>query len=368
MTTPRWIGRSLLLGLGLGAGWLGARRTRPLSSTPPPDASATAAVERRDIGATVLATGVIRPRVGAQVAVGSRASGIVRRLHVTIGDRVAAGQLLAELERVEFETQVERADAMRAAAVSERTWAEQELHRVTELAGGGHATAADLSAAERAIGTARAREREATAALEAARVQLGYTTIHAPIPGVVASVSTQEGETVAASFAAPTFLTIVDLSRLEVWAYVDETDIGRIKVGQQARFTVDTWPDDAFEGRVSAVRPSAEIRDNVVNYVTLIEFRNRPDRLLRPEMTATINVVIEGRTGALSVPSGALRRDAGGSYVLVRGASGLERRDVTIGFRGSEFTEVLSGVERGERVVVGRAPECDGGTATQGAR
>jgi RND family efflux transporter MFP subunit len=367
MRSRRWTGRALLLALGLGTGWLGARRTQPASSTPAPALSESAAVERRDIGATVLATGVVRPRVGAQVAVGSRASGIVRKLHVTVGDRVAAGQLLAELERVEFETQVERAEAMRAAAVSERTWAELEYGRMKQLAQGGYASAADLSSAERAIETARAREREAAAALAAARVQLGYTSIRAPIDGVVASVSTQEGETVAASFASPTFLTIVDLSRLEVWAYVDETDIGRIKVGQQARFTVDTWPDDAFEGRVTAVRPSAEIRDNVVNYVTLIEFRNRPDRLLRPEMTATINVVLEGRTDALSLPNGALRRDSGGTFVLVRAEGGLERRDVSVGFRGSEFTEALSGVAAGERVLVGRTQDCGRETATEGA-
>ena len=367
MRSGRWIGRALLLAAGLGTGWLGARRTQPLSSTPAPPAAEAVAVERRDIGATELATGVVRPRVGAQVAVGSRASGIVRKLHVTVGDRVAAGQLLAELDRVEFETQVERADAMRAAAVSERTWAVAEYGRVKQLTAGGHATVADLSNAERAVETARAREREAAAALEAAKVQLGYTSIRAPIGGVVASVSTQEGETVAASFASPTFLTIVDLSRLEVWAYVDETDIGRVKVGQQASFTVDTWPDDAFEGRVSAVRPSAEIRDNVVNYVTLIEFTNRPDRLLRPEMTATINVVLEGRTDVLSVPNGALRRDSGGTYALVRTAQGLERRDVTVGFRGSEFTEVVSGVAAGERVVVGRA-DCSPRAPTEETR
>jgi RND family efflux transporter MFP subunit len=363
MRSGRWIGRAVLLGLGLGAGWLGARRTQALSAPPATTTAESVAAERRDIGATVLATGVVRPRVGAQVAVGSRASGIVRKLHVTVGDRVAAGQLLAELDRVEFETQV--AEALRAAALSERTWAEQEHRRVTELVRGGHATASELAGADRAIETGRAREREAAAALEAAKVQLGYTSIRAPIGGVVASVSTQEGETVAASFASPTFLTIVDLSRLEVWAYVDETDIGRIAVGQQARFTVDTWPDDAFEGRVSAVRPSAEIRDNGVNYVTLIEFTNRPDRLLRPEMTATINVVLAGRTDALAVPNSALRRDSGGTYLLVRAESGLERRNVSVGFRGSEFTEVLSGVADGERVLVGRAAACEAGTTPQ---
>jgi HlyD family secretion protein len=367
MKAGRWIGGALLLGLGAGTGWLGARRAQSTGSDSAPTPVESAAVERRAFGATVLATGVIRPRVGAQVAVGSRASGIVRKLYVTVGDRVSAGQLLAELDRVEFETQVERADAIRAAAVAERTWAEQEYGRVKLLTEGNAATAADLAQAERAIETARAREREASAALEATRVQLGYTSIRAPIQGVVASVSTQEGETVAASFASPTFLTIVDLTRLEVWAYVDETDIGRIKVGQQARFTVDTWPDDAFQGRISAVRPSAEIRDNVVNYVTLIEFINRPDRLLRPEMTATINVVLEGRTDALAVPNGALRRDSEGTFLLVQAGNAFERRVVSVGFRGSEFTEVLSGVAAGERVVVGRAAECGRGITTEEA-
>jgi macrolide-specific efflux system membrane fusion protein len=352
------IGAALLLGLGLGAGWLGARRTQSASAATPPATLETAPVERRDIGATVLATGVVRPRVGAQVNVGSRASGVVQRLHVTIGDRVRADELLAELDRTAFETQVQRAEAALAAATAERGWAEQEYGRVRPLADSGHATPAELSQAVRAMETARAREREGAAALDAARVQLGYTTIRAPIPGVVASVSTQEGETVAASFAAPTFLTIVDLARLEVWAYVDETDIGRIRVGQRVRFTVDTYPDEAFEGRVTAIRPTAEIRDNVVTYVTIIEFENRPDRLLRPEMTATITITIEGRNGALSVPNGALRRDAEGPHVLVAGRGGLERRAVSVGFRGAEFAEIRSGVQAGERVLVGRAAEC----------
>ena len=196
-------------------------------------------------------------------------------------------------------------------------------------------TAAELAQATRALEQARAKLREAAAQVEAARVQLGYASITAPIGGVVGSVSTQEGETVAASFAAPTFLTIVDLARLEVQAYVDETDIGRVAAGQQATFRVDTWPDDVFEGRVTAVRPTAEVRDNVVNYVTLIEFRNRPERLLRPEMTATVTLTVEGRPGVLSVPNGALRRDAAGTYVMVARGTVFERRGVAPGFRGS---------------------------------
>jgi len=349
----RWVGRTLLLSIGIGTGWLGASRIEASGSTAAPTGLATVPVAPRALGATVLATGVIRPKVGAQVAVGSRASGVLRKLHVTVGDRVRAGQLLAELDRTEFETQVQRSEAALANAAAQRAFAEDRLGRMRQLERRAGATGFELAEAALAVDASRAREREAFAAVNAARVQLGYASIHAPIGGVVGTISTQEGETVAASFAAPTFLTIVDLSRLEVWAYVDETDIGRIGVGQRANFTVDTWPDQPFGGRVTAVRPTAEVRDNVVNYVTLIEIDARPGYTLRPEMTATIDIIVEGREATLAVPNGALRRDAQGSYVTVPGRAGVERRAVEVGFRGSDYSEVLSGLRAGEAVAIG---------------
>ena len=362
-SVPRWIGRVVLLAAGLSVGWVSARRADALGPDAPVAAGETATVERRDIGATVLATGVIRAKVGAQVAVGSRVSGVLKRLHLTIGDQVRAGQLLAELDPVEFETQVERADAARANTVAERTYAESEFKRVQQLAETGAATQAELTSAQRTLETTRAKEREAAAALAAARVQLEYTRIRAPISGVIATVSTQEGETVAASFAAPTFLTIVDLSRLEVWAFVDETDIGRIKVGQQARFTVDTYQGEELEGQVSAIRPTAEVRDNVVTYVTLIELQNRTRKVLRPEMTTTVNIAMDQRKDVLAVPNAALRRDAQGTYVLVPAATGSERRDVRAGFRGTDYTEVLAGAQPGDRVIVGSLQTCQSADA-----
>ena len=355
----RWFRAFVLLALGTGAGWALARRGA--ASTPAAPRAETAAVERRDVDASVLATGVVRPAVGAQVAVGSRASGILKRLHVTVGDRVRAGDLLAELDAAEVETRVAQAEAALANAAAEREFAAREHERVRELVSREMSPATELSAARRALEVATAREREASAALSAARVQLEFTRIRAPIAGVVGTVSTQEGETVAASFAAPTFLTIVDLARLQVWAYVDETDVGRIAVGQRATFTVDAWPDARFRGRVVAVRPTAELRDNVVNYVTLIEIdpASTAGHQLRPEMTATVNVALDGRRDALSVPNGALRRDGEGSYVLVQSATGADRRAVRLGFRGSAFTEVLDGARQGDRVVLGSAQTCD---------
>jgi multidrug efflux pump subunit AcrA (membrane-fusion protein) len=163
-------------------------------------------------------------------------------------------------------------------------------------------------------------------------------------------VATQEGETVAASLAAPTFVTLVDLRRLEVRAYVDETDIGRIKMGQAARFTVDTYPDHEFEGRVSAVYPQAEIRDNVVNYVTVVTFEPRPERTLRPEMTAVVRIAIETRANVLTVPRRAIRRDAGRAYV-VTAAGG--KRFVTLGTRDETDSEIVEGLREGDEVRLG---------------
>jgi RND family efflux transporter MFP subunit len=279
-------------------------------------------VERRTIGSSVKATGVVKPRIGAEVKVGSRVSGVVSRLHVRIGDAVARGQ----------RAHLERKRALGAAALL---------------------PAADLDLAERARGVGEEQRAEAEANLAFASTQLGYARITAPIAGVVASVTTQEGETVAASLAAPTFVTLVDLARLEVWAYVDETDIGRIAKGQPARFTVDTYPDHEFEGRVTAVYPQAEVRDNVVNYVTVVTFEAPRGRTLRPEMTATVRVAIDTREGVLALPRRAVRREQGRSYVL--GPRG-ERRFVTVGARDETHCEIAGGLREGDEVLLGEAP------------
>lgn len=238
----------------------------------------------------VTATGVIRPMVGAEVRVGSRISGVVERLRVRIGDSVAKGQLLAELDARDLLARRDQASAALESARAGLGYAQADLRRKRELSAAQIVSPNDLELAERAAAMAEQQVAEAAASLDYATAQLGYSRIYAPIAGVVASISTQEGETVAASFAAPTFVTLLDLDRLEVWAYVDETDIGRIRAGQAARFTIDTYPGHEFEGRVTAIYPQAEIRDNVVNYVTVVRFDPPRDRTLRPEMTASVRI------------------------------------------------------------------------------
>ncbi len=211
----------------------------------------------------------------------------------------------------------------------------------------------ELDLAQQADGIAEQQYRQAEANLSDAITQLSYGKIFAPIAGTVESVSTQEGETVAASFAAPTFVTLLDLSRLEVWAYVDETDIGKIHVGQNASFTVDTYGDYEFAGKVTAIYPQAQIRDNVVDYVTVIRFQPPRDRVLRPEMTTTVRIALEERHNVLALPVRAIHREGKRQFVTLRIAGHAERRWITTGLRDDSYWEITDGLHENDEVVLG---------------
>lgn len=268
-----------------------ARSPWPVARAVPPEPKRPGNRQRVTDNA-VKATGVIKPMIGAEVRVGSRLSGVVRRLYVKIGDRVEKGQLLAELDDRDLVARRREALAALQLAEANLDYAKADLARKHELRASALLAPSDLDLAQRAHAVAEQQRDGARASLQVATTQLDYGRIVAPIAGVVASVSTQEGETVAASFATPTFVTLLDLGRLEVWAYVDETDIGRIRIGQPATFTVDTYGATEFMGEVTAIYPKAEIRDNVVNYVTVIHFETPPDKVLRPDMTTTVRIGI----------------------------------------------------------------------------
>jgi RND family efflux transporter MFP subunit len=291
---------------------------------------------------------------GAEVRVGSRISGVVRRLFVRVGDRVRRGDPLAELD--DRELVARRAEAVGALELAEANlqFARADLGRKRELHAERLLAPADLDVAARACAVAEKQQVQAAANLEYAATQVSYAQIVAPIDGVVSSVTTQEGETVAASFATPTFVTLLNLQRLEVRAYVDETDIGRIRPGQGARFTVDTYGDREFPGSVVTVYPQAEIRDNVVDYVTIVAFRAPADCVLRPDMTAAVRIAVDERTGVLAVPVRAVRREGGRPFVLCARAGVTERRWVVTGARDERFWEITEGLREGERVLVAR--------------
>ncbi len=341
----------LILGvLGAGALRLFPRRAAAVASTTP--SAPTTTVTARTIAAFAKATGVVKPCVGAEVRVGSRLSGVVRSLPVRVGSVVTKGQLLAELDDRDLVARRDQAGASLRRAEAELAFARSDLSRKRELGAARVIAPSELDLTERSCAVAEQQVAVARAELTYAETQCDFARIVAPIGGIVASVATQEGETVAASFAAPTFVTLVDLAHLEVWAYVDETDIGRVEAGQTAVFTVDTYPGEDFPGRVTTIYPKAEIRDNVVNYVAVVEFAPPPGRILRPEMTATVRIALVQREQVASLPVEAVQWAEGRPFALVRENDLLVRRPLTLGARDERFLEVVAGLRLGDEVAL----------------
>ncbi len=312
----------------------------------------TVEVSRRDIGSTVFALGIIKPMVGAEVKVGSRISGVVNRLRANIGDYVEAGAIIAELDDAELRARLAQARASLEKTNVEYEQARKVYKRQRQLFENHHISEQEFDVAQSSYAAAKAQLMQAEANLELAKIQLSYATIRSPISGVIASVSTQEGEAVAAGLAAPTFVNIIDLHRLEVYTYVDETDIGKIDVGQRATFTVDTYTGLDFPGTVTAIYPKAGIQDNVVNYIVTVEILDFKDRILRPEMTANVTITLDERTDVLAVPTAAIYRDRGERYVMVLEGDKHVRRTVNVGWRDGTYTEILEGLNDGDLVLI----------------
>lgn len=314
-------------------------------------------VIRRDLSTSVVATGAIKPMVGAKVRVGSRVSGVLKHLYVNIGDQVEKGQLLAELDPVEFQAQYNQTKAALEKTKADHKYSKLDLERKEELLQKKLTSQDEVDIAQNSFMVAQAQVKQAQANVEFAKIQLSYTRIYAPISGVVASVSTQVGETVAAAFSSPTFVTIIDLARLEVWAYVDETDIGRVKENQKAIFTVDTYPDIEFECVVKAIYPKAEIVDNVVNYITIMKIKDKKEKILRPEMTTIVNIFLDTHKNVLTLPNKAIRRETGQKIVYVNENGRPMQRIVKAGIRTKYYTEILEGLTESDMVIIGNANE-----------
>jgi macrolide-specific efflux system membrane fusion protein len=312
----------------------------------------TAMVEKRDMGSQVQATGIIKPKVGAEVKVGARITGKVEQLYANIGDRVKKGQVLVRLEQDDLKARAAQAEAAYLEAVASYDKAKLDLERDTPLAKEGYLSQQSIDVLQNVQDLAKARLLKAKADQDFAKAQLSYATITAPIPGTIAAVMTQQGETVAAGMNAPTFITIIDLNKLEVNAYVDETDVGKINTGQEALFTVDTFPDRDFTGTVTAIYPRAVLQENVVNYITLISIDNGEGKL-KPDMTANVTVTLKKKKGVLVVPQAAVKREGGKKFVSLVGKDGaLTRREVKTGWKEGNYLEVTSGVKEGDVVAV----------------
>jgi RND family efflux transporter MFP subunit len=336
---------------------------------PPEDAKAaqpsTAAAAMREFSAAVTAIGAVKPQIGAEVRVGTRISGKLMRLPANIGDRVQRGQVIAELESADLAATVARHEA--AVAVARERIADSEARqKLSEATYQRQMSLLKISGTSRQLVDEALRETQSAAAgvqiairerelaeaqLREARVNLSYATITAPISGVIGSVTTQEGETVAAGLNAPTFVVIVDLDRLQVNAFVDEVDIGKVQLGQRVTFNVDAFPSEDFTGTVAAIYPSATIQDNVVKYVVAIAVEDENRGLLRPEMTASVRIQLETRT-VLAIPARAIRQEGGRAVVHVMNGEATETRPIRIGWRDGPWAEIADGLDEGERILM----------------
>ena len=357
-------------------------------------------VIRKDIYQKVLATGTVTLKTGAEVKIGARISGQLEKLMVKIGDIVRAGDMIATIEHEDLLARVAQFTAdLKAEEARLKKIKEEGPLEINKLKAGLEEINVQISLAQKMLSRNQALRKKGIVSesvvdeaderllvlnaqinlveeeikLEEVRLQndirlqdakvekavanileeetqLSYATVTAPIDGVVAFVSTQEGETVVASMSAPTFVTLIDLKKIEVTAFVDETDIGKIQERQKVKFTVDAFPKKFFDAEIREIRPKAVIKDNVVNYEVMLEISKKNISLLRPEMTANIVVTTGVHENVLVVPRGAVKRSGKKSFAVMKMEVALSEKLIELGWRDGDAQEVISGLNDGDEV------------------
>ena len=300
----------------------------------------TEAVAPTNIENSVTATGTIE--AVKTVTVGTQVSGIINKLFVDYNSVVKKGQVIAELDKQNLQSQLNstkaqlsQAQANLLSAQSDLAYQKANYQRNKTLYNKGLISANDYEQSRLSWQTANATVAERRDAVAAAREEvsraqtnLSYAVITSPIDGVVISKSVEEGQTVAASYSTPELFTIAkDLKDMRVIANVDEADIGGVKVGQRVTFTVDAYPNDTFEGAVTQVRQEATTTNNVVTYEVVISAPNQ-DLKLKPGLTANVNIYTEEIKNVLSVPSKALRYTPEKETVGGRKIQDVDRKSV----------------------------------------
>lgn len=339
----------------------------------------TAKVETGSIESKISATGTVNAVVTVQV--GSQVSGTIKELHADFNSRVKQGQIIANLDQKTFIPQRNqaRANLINAKANVEKANADladkkQKFERSSKLFKEGLTSQNDLDSTEAAhlsaeaqVKSAEAQVEQNRAALELAEVNLEYTIIKSPVDGTVISRNVDTGQTVAASFQTPTLFTIAkDLTKMQVDTSVDEADIGTVKVGQEARFTVDAFPESVFKGVVFQIRNAPIIVQNVVTYDVIIEVANK-ELKLKPGMTANVSIVTARKDDVLKTPNAALRfkpkeqedvvqkpakQERGAKIWLLSGGQ-LKPVSVKTGISDGNFIEIQEGdIKEGDEVII----------------
>ncbi|GAB7024627.1 efflux RND transporter periplasmic adaptor subunit [Salidesulfovibrio brasiliensis] len=311
----------------------------------------TAAVERGDVRKVLEATGVVKAQVGAMVKVGARSTGELVEVRVRVGDEVRKGQLLAVVDDRELEAKIAEAKARFRLAKAKHEYAMKNLPRRERLVKKNLEPQDTLDQAIQDANVARFEMEAAKASLETLEVQQSYTRILSPIDGVVSQVAAQEGETIVSGLNVSNLVTVLAPERLEMWIYVDETDVGRVELGLPVEFTVDARPDRIFNGTIDRIYPEPEVRDNIVYYRALVEVGPDEARLLRPEMTTQCRIIVEVARDVLSIPNTALKWVGGKQRVFrVTGEEKPEELEPKLGLQGLERSQVLEGLSEGDEV------------------
>ncbi|KFF12928.1 secretion protein HylD [Chryseobacterium soli] len=253
-----------------------------------------------EISNSITATGTVQPV--DTVAVGTQVSGIIKNLYVDFNSQVKKGQLLATVDPDLLQFQTEQIKANLQNAKSNLAYNEININRQSQLYKVGAISKADYDNATNQYNAAKAQVGAVNAQLSTANKNLSLTYIYSPIDGTVLNRNVSEGQTVASSFSTPTLFSIAkDLTKMQVRASVDEADIGNVKVGQKATFTVDAFPDEVFKGQVSEVRLHPTVSSNVVNYTTIINADNSGLKL-KPGMTANITIYTNVLENVMKIP------------------------------------------------------------------
>lgn len=332
----------------------------------------TAKVERADIEDLVTALGTLEPL--DYVDVGAQVSGQLEKLHVDVGDTVKKGQLLAEIDASVQQARVEEGkaqlDALRAQLEQQR--AELELARLKfqrqQRLREADATSDDAWQSARAtlattraqIKVLQAQIKQTQSSLEGDQATLGYATIYAPRDGTVVTLEARQGQTLNANQTTPTLMRIADLSSMTVSTQVSEADVDRLTPGMPVYFNTLGNGEARYDSTLRQVLPTPEEVNNVVLYTAEFDIGN-PDGRLMSGMTAQVFFVVNAADNALSVPAGAVKRDAQGTYVRVMSGKGAPRRQaVKTGVTDRVHTEITDGLQEGQTVVVGQVQASQG--------
>lgn len=319
----------------------------------------------------VSATGTVEPVT--KVDVGTQVSGIIDKIYVDYNSVVKKGQLIAEMDKVTLQAELESQEAVLANAKAEFDYQQKNYARKKVLFEKKLISDSDYETATYDYEKAKSSYEKSRADIIKVRRNLGYAVITSPIDGVVISREVEEGQTVAAGFETPTLFTIArDLTEMQVVADVDEADIGQVGEGQRVTFSVDAYPNDLFEGEVTQVRLEATVESNVVTYEVVISAPN-PDLKLKPGLTATVSIYTLEKENVPVIPAKALKfvpdeqiAQANGyrvyaidventalqKTVWVKEGFTLQEKEVTTGTTVNSLVEIVDGVGENEEVVV----------------